>query len=71
MISEIIINSLQDNISIPLNTKKNNTANRKKKKDKQLDITDEDVVDDNVIGWVTDGELPVSQGDRVIMSMVF
>ncbi len=69
--SETNDNSSQDNVTIPFQSKKIKKATRKKKKDEQLDITDEDVIDHNVIGCFTDSELSVDEGDRIIMSMTF
>ena len=70
MINETKNSSSKDNVIPPPQSKKIKKTTRKKKKDK-IDITDEDVTEDNVIGWFTDGELPIGEGERVIMSMDF
>ena len=71
MSSETIDNSFQDNIPIPLESKKNRKANRKKKKDELFDIADEEGIEDNVICWVTDGERPLGEGERVVLELAF
>jgi predicted phage replisome organizer len=71
MQSESIGNASQDNIPIPLETKENKKVNRKKKKEALFDITDEEVIDDNLIGWFTKGEMPLGEGERVILTMTF
>jgi len=70
MINETKNSSSKDNVTTPPQSKKIKKTTRKKKMDK-IDITDEDITEDNVIGWFTDGELPVGEGERVIMSMDF
>jgi predicted phage replisome organizer len=69
--NEINNDSSQDNAAIHFESKEIKKTTRKKKKDEQFDITDEGAVEDNVICWVTDGELPVNERDKVIMSMEF
>ena len=71
MNNEINNDSSQDNATIPFESKKIKKTTRKKKRDEQFDITDESDVEDNVICWVTDGELLVNESDKVIMSMEF
>ena len=73
MSSEKINNSSQDNIPILLETKKNKKVNRKKKKDELFDIADEEGIEDNVLGWFTDGddERPLGEGERVILELAF
>ena len=73
MSSETINNSFQDNIPIPLESKKNRKANRKKKKDELFDIADEEGIEDNVLGWFTDGndERPLGEGERVVLELAF
>ena len=71
MSSEAIDNSSQDNIPIPLETKENKKVNKKKKKDELVCINDEEVIEDNVIGWFTDGEIPLGEGERVILELAF
>jgi len=73
MSSETIDNSFQDNIPIPLESKKNRKSNRKKKKDELFDIADEEGIEDNVLGWFTDGndERPLGEGERVVLELAF
>ena len=71
MSSETIYNRSQNNIPIPLESKKNRKVNKKKKKDELFNITDERGIEDDVICWVTDGEIPLGEDDRVILEMTF
>lgn len=71
MSSETIDNSSQDNIPIPLETKENKKVNIKKKKDELVGISDEEGIEDNMIGCFTDGERLLSEGERVILELAF
>lgn len=71
MSSEIIDNSSWDNTPIPLETRENKKVNRKKKKEELVGITDEEGIEDNMIGWFTDGERPLGEGERVILELFF
>ena len=71
MSSETIDNRSRDNIPIPLETKENKKVSRKNKKDELVGITDEEGSEDNMLGWFTEGEMPLDEGDLVILELAF
>jgi len=71
MSSETIDNSSQVNTPIHLEPKRNRKVNKKNKEEELVNITDDRGIDDDVICWVTDGERPLGEGERVILEMTF
>ena len=71
MSNETINNSYQDNIPIPLESKKNRKVNKKKKKDGEVNITDEGDIEDDDMFCFTEGEISLGKGERVISAWAF
>ena len=73
MSNEKTNNNSQDNIPILLETKKNKKVNKKKKKGKLSDITDEEEVEDNkiVCFYDSDEERPLGEGESVVSAWSF
>lgn len=71
MSSKIIDNSVNDNIPISLEIRKNKKGKGKKKKEELFNITDEEDIEDGEIISLTEGERPLCEGERVIFNMTF
>ena len=73
MSNEKTNNNSQNNIPILLETKKNKKVNKKKKKGKLSDITDEEEVEDNkiVCFYDSDEERPLGEGESVVSAWSF
>ena len=73
MSNEKTNNNSQDNIPILLETKKNKKVNKKKKKGKLSDITDEEEIEDNkiVCFYDSDEERPLGEGESVVSAWSF
>jgi len=68
--NENIGNNPQDNIPILFETKKSNTPGKKKKEDNSIEVIDEKI-DNNSIFCITEGEIPLGDGDQIIAKWSF
>jgi len=72
MSDEKINNNLQDRIPILLEMKKNKQVNKKKKKDRTLDITDEEIEHNEIVCFYdANEERPLGEGERVAQEWSF
>lgn len=67
---EISDNISQNNIPIPLETRKNKKAATKKKKEGMINVTDEEGKEEKLFS-IRDGEFVLGEGERIIASWTF
>ena len=69
---ENINNNTQNMISIPLETKRNKTANKNKKKERNIDVIDEDVEDNSIVCFFDGDEgRPLAEGESITQQWSF
>jgi predicted phage replisome organizer len=69
--SEIVDDSFNGNIPIPLETRKNKKRKGKKKMEESLNMNDEEDSEDDEIICFTEEERPLGEGERIILEMTF
>ncbi|OOM81122.1 phage replisome organizer N-terminal domain-containing protein [Clostridium sp. BL-8] len=71
MNKEALSNSSRDKSPINLELKKSKRINKKRKKGITCEITDQELQPDDVICWVSDGEMPLAEGDEIVSKWTF
>jgi len=71
MNKEELSNSSRDKPPISLEIKKSKRINKKRKNGITCEITDQELQPDDVICWVSDGEMSLAEGDEVVSKWAF
>ncbi|WP_315073670.1 phage replisome organizer N-terminal domain-containing protein [uncultured Clostridium sp.] len=71
MNKEALSNSSRDKPSINLEVKKSKRINKKRKNGITCEITDQELQPDDVICWVSDGEMTLAEGHEVVSKWAF
>lgn len=69
--SEIVNDSFNGNIPIPLETRKNKKRKAKKKVEESLNMNDEEDIEDDEIICFTEDERALGEGERIVLEITF
>jgi predicted phage replisome organizer len=69
--SEVVEPKLKENIPIPIQSRKDKKLRGKKKQEDAINVTEEEDNNGDELLFITDGERPIGEGERILFKMSF